>query len=331
MRGPQSALYGSDAIGGVIQIITRSGGNAVGAGAVRSRQPRHAARARRDHRRRERLPLAGSAPTISRTTASPARPPTARPCRTTMAISRRRRRRSAGVTRKRRRSAGLDPVRRHRSRLTRRRTDRILRNRFGGVDTSRAAPPSASAAASRLMQPWFGASSRVRQRIEFDVADYDLQFKSAFGTSEGNTHRSHARDPDRRVGERGVRLLRRRRVARRKRRQHLHHRRHRRGRDPGRAQACSASSAKPAGTPPIARRFTAGIRGERIKRDALPGDPLAFQPRPDFPEETINSVNPKIAGIVRRSPRRHASARLRSAPASVRRMRSRSPSPTTPA
>jgi len=37
------------------------------------------------------------------------------------------------------------------------------------------------------------------------------------------------------------------------------------------------------------------VRGECITRDALPGDPLAFTPRPDFPEETITSVNPKIA------------------------------------
>jgi hypothetical protein len=43
------------------------------------------------------------------------------------------------------------------------------------------------------MQPWFGASSRVRQRIEYDVADYDLSFTSPFGVSDGNTHRSHAR------------------------------------------------------------------------------------------------------------------------------------------
>ena len=28
---------------------------------------------------------------------------------------------------------------------------------------------------------------------------------------------------------------------------------------------------------------SAGVRGERIHRDALPGDPLAFTPRPDFP------------------------------------------------
>ena len=40
---------------------------------------------------------------------------------------------------------------------------------------------------------------------------------------------------------------------------------------------------------------SAGIRGEHITREALPGDPLAFQPRPPFPQETINSVNPKIA------------------------------------
>jgi outer membrane receptor protein involved in Fe transport len=42
--------------------------------------------------------------------------------------------------------------------------------------------------------------------------------------------------------------------------------------------------------------IVAGIRGERINRDALPGDPFAFTPRPDFPEETVTSVNPKIAG-----------------------------------
>jgi outer membrane cobalamin receptor len=41
--------------------------------------------------------------------------------------------------------------------------------------------------------------------------------------------------------------------------------------------------------------LTAGLRVERISRDALPGDQDAFAPRPDFAEETIVSVNPKIA------------------------------------
>ena len=41
--------------------------------------------------------------------------------------------------------------------------------------------------------------------------------------------------------------------------------------------------------------ITAGVRGERITRDALAGDPLAFTPRPAFPDETLTSINPKIA------------------------------------
>ena len=44
VRGPQSALYGADAIGGVVQIITRSGGAPSRSGPRRGRQPRDAAR-----------------------------------------------------------------------------------------------------------------------------------------------------------------------------------------------------------------------------------------------------------------------------------------------
>ena len=66
-------------------------------------------------------------------------------------------------------------------------------NRYSGVDTISRGTTKRVGGGARLMQPWFGASSRVRQRIEFDDADYDLTFKSAFGTSDGNTHRSHAR------------------------------------------------------------------------------------------------------------------------------------------
>jgi len=145
---------------------------------------------------------------------------------------------------------------------------------------------------------WFGASSRVRQRVDFDIADYDLSFKSRFGVSDGNTHRSHARvqtDVSANaafgfsggfewLGERG-----------------------------GSTFITSGPDAAPT---PIERgvlgifgearwnagdraTVTGGVRGERITRDALPGDPLAFTPRPAFPEETINSVNPKIAASFR--------------------------------
>ena len=45
VRGPQSALYGADAIGGVIHVITRAGG-AAAHGLHGDGQPRHAARHR---------------------------------------------------------------------------------------------------------------------------------------------------------------------------------------------------------------------------------------------------------------------------------------------
>ena len=39
---------------------------------------------------------------------------------------------------------------------------------------------------------------------------------------------------------------------------------------------------------------TAGIRAERIARDALAGSPDAFAPRPDFASDVVTSVNPKL-------------------------------------
>jgi len=40
---------------------------------------------------------------------------------------------------------------------------------------------------------------------------------------------------------------------------------------------------------------TAGLRVDGIRRDALEGDPNAFAPRPPFPADTVVSANPKIA------------------------------------
>ena len=40
---------------------------------------------------------------------------------------------------------------------------------------------------------------------------------------------------------------------------------------------------------------TGGVRAERITRHALAGDPDTFSPRPDFADDTVVSVNPKIA------------------------------------
>ena len=40
---------------------------------------------------------------------------------------------------------------------------------------------------------------------------------------------------------------------------------------------------------------TAGIRLDDIRRDALEADPLSFAPRPPLPEDTVVSVNPRLA------------------------------------
>jgi outer membrane receptor protein involved in Fe transport len=141
----------------------------------------------------------------------------------------------------------------------------------------------------------------VRQRVEIDSADYDLTFVSPFGTSEGTTSRTHVRVQSDVAAtpafgfSGGVEWL---------------------GEEGGSTFITDGT----AGEVPVERAvlglfaegrwnagdrasLTAGLRGERITRAALPGDPMAFQPRPDFPEETINSVNPKIAGAFRLSDR----------------------------
>ena len=65
--------------------------------------------------------------------------------------------------------------------------------RYSGVDTVARNTTSRVGGGVRWVQPWFGALSRVRQRVEFDRADYDLGFVSRFGPSTSSTTRSHAR------------------------------------------------------------------------------------------------------------------------------------------
>jgi len=47
---------------------------------------------------------------------------------------------------------------------------------------------------------------------------------------------------------------------------------------------------------PAARlSVAAGARVERLRRDALPGNPSPFSPRPAFPDEVVTSINPRVA------------------------------------
>ena len=293
VRGPQSALYGSDAIGGVIQVITRSGGAPSARAQVEtgSRAMRRVAGATTGEVNGLRWQAgaqyfedegftgtAANGQSVSNDDGNQGE--------ATAALGWRHASSGSDVQGSIRyldsdRGSpgpyGSDPA-----------------NRYAGVNTASRTATTRLGGGARWVQPWFGASSRVRQRVEFDAADYDLHFTSQFGPSDGSSSRKHARVQTdfaasssfgvsggfEWLGERG------------------------------------SSTFITAGSPPVATpveravlgifgegrwnagdraTVTAGIRGEHITRDALPGDPLAFQPRPDFPEETVNSVNPKIA------------------------------------
>ncbi len=294
VRGPQSALYGSDAIGGVVHVITRSGGRPSAQAQVEggSRGMRRASGATTGEVNGLRWQAganyfedAGFTGPSTSLGASNVSNDDAKESQVTGSLGWRHASSGTDIQgsalyvdtdRGSPGPYGSDPAK-----------------RYGGVDTVSRGKTERIGGGFRWVQPWFGAGSRVRQRVEFDVADYDLHFKSKFGTSEGNTHRAHARvqtdvAANAAIGfSGGFEWL-------------------------GERGGSTFITAGTRGEIPVKRgvlgifgegrwnagdraTITAGVRGERITRDALPGDPLAFTPRPDFPEDTINSVNPKIA------------------------------------
>ena len=292
VRGPQSALYGSDAIGGVVQIITRSGGQPSAQAQIEGggRDMRRASAATTGDVNGVRWQLGANYFEDAGFTGAAAN---ARPVSNDDAQERQ----ASGSIGWRHTASGADLLGSRFYVDTDRGSAGAYGSdpakRFSGPDLVSRGTTKRTGGGLRWFQPWFGANSRVRQRVEFDAADYDLTFKSAFGTSEGNTHRAHARvqtdvSANAALGfSGGFEWL-------------------------GERGGSTFITAGTAGEIPVKRgvlglfgegrwnagdraTVTAGIRGERITRDALPGDPLAFTPRPDFPEETITSVNPKIA------------------------------------
>ena len=306
LRGPQSALYGSDAIGGVVSIITRSGGKPSAQAQIETggRDMRRAAGATTGEVNGVRWQLGANYFEDAGFTGTGANGKT-------VSNDDSQESQASGSIGYRNASRGTD-LQGHVQYLD---TERGSPGAFGsdpahrftGPDTVSRGTTRRVGGGARWLQPWFGAGSRVRQRVEFDVADYDLTFKSQFGTSEGNTHRAHARvqtdvAANASLGfSGGLEWL-------------------------GERGGSTFITAGTAGETPVERgvlglfgearwnatdraTVTAGVRGERISRDALPGDPLAFTPRPAFPGETINSVNPKIAAsfLARQGTRLHGS------------------------
>lgn len=142
-------------------------------------------------------------------------------------------------------------------------------------------------------QPWSGAASRVRQRTDASLADFDGNFLSPFGKSESSTRRvSFRTQTDAALHaalgvSAGIEVL-----------------RERAGSTFITGEAFEAipverlvvgyfGEARVAGG---ARwSLAGGVRVEQIRRDALAGNPSVFSPRPPFDEQSIVSVNPRVA------------------------------------
>jgi outer membrane cobalamin receptor len=161
------------------------------------------------------------------------------------------------------------------------------------------------------MQPLGGPSSRVRQRTDVGVTDFDSNFVSPFGASESDTRRVAFRtQTDAALAtELGISA----------------------GLEMLREQAGSTFITGEVFEPiPVKRlvggyfgelrysptmRLSAagGVRVEQIRREALASNPSTFSPRPAFPQETIVSANPRLAlgYLLRGGNGARASTRLR--------------------
>jgi outer membrane cobalamin receptor len=164
---------------------------------------------------------------------------------------------------------------------------------FTGVDRVSRGKTNRRQAAVLWTQPWTGPAGRIRQRSDASVTDFDGSFVSPFGASESETQRLTFRtQTDAALNtafgvSAGVELL--------------------------REQAGSTFITDATFEPIPVNRLVAGYFGEaryapgarlslaggvrldQIRRDALPANPSPFSPRPAFDDESITSVNPRVA------------------------------------
>ena len=308
LRGPQSALYGSDAIGGVVSDHHAQRRPAVGAGAGRNRQPRHAARRGRDDRRGQRLALAGR-----------------RQLFRGRRLHRHGRERRDRVERRCAGDAGVG-IDRLAARGERHRTCRAS---LQYVDTERGSPGAVRIGSG---------ASLLRRR--HGVARHDQARRRRRALDAAVVRRRQPRPPARRVRRRRlrpelqepVRHVGGQHASRARARADRRRRPTPRSDSPAASSgsasaaaapsspparparfpssaACSASSARRAGTPPIARPSPPACAASASRAMRCPAIRSPSSRGRTFPEETINSVNPKIAASFAIA-RRHAPARL---------------------
>lgn len=288
VRGPQSALHGSDAIGGVVQIITAQGGplTAAASGEAGGR----AARSGRASVRGGARSWYGAASTAYDREAGFTGPaadgtPVSNDDGTVAQL--------AG-TLGWRHAAGSDLAGSLQFIETERGSPGPYGSNpagnFGGVDRLARGLTRRRSAALRFTQPLGGPASRVRLRTDVDTADFDLEFRSAFG-SRGETGRRHARVQLDAALSPAVAVS--------------------AGVDGVREHGASTYITDGTTAIPVERRglagfaearwqpharlsVSAGARAEHLTRDALAANPVGFSARPAFAASTVTAVNPKL-------------------------------------
>jgi len=194
VRGPQSALYGADAIGGVVHVITRHGGPPTASALIET-----GSRATR----RLQAGTTGSAAAFRWQAggdyfADDGFTGTA-PANGEQVSNDDAREQQAWIGAGWRAERGTDVQGTLRYVETERGAPGPYgsdpADRFFGVDHISRGYTDRRAIGLRVMHPWTGPASRLRQRIDLDAADYDLSFLSSFdlSTSEADTRRVHAR------------------------------------------------------------------------------------------------------------------------------------------
>jgi outer membrane cobalamin receptor len=300
VRGPQSAVFGSDAVGGVVQIVTNGCGSrgdvgpacdrvdmSIEGGSLGSARARGAIAGARgaftwnasgEHAQTD--GFRGTAPATGETVSNDDG-----------------RVQHAGGAVGWRHEAGAEV--RGQSQFSF--TDRGFPGPFGSnpigayttVDRISRGETNRRQFGVQWMQPWGGAASRIRQRTDAAISDFDANFLSPFGASESSSERVAFRTQTDAsltsdVGvSAGVELL----------------------REQGASTFITGETFQPI---PVKRfvggyfgelryalgsrlSVAGGLRVEQIRRDGLEGNPSTFSPRPAFPAESTVSANPRLA------------------------------------
>lgn len=296
VRGPQSALFGSDAIGGIVQVTTRHGGPATGSATVEGGNE-HTWRVRAGGAAtRGQWSFGGGAEHVSTdgfTGIAPASGETVSndDWHSSNAAGNIAWTKSA-VTAVRGDVRWLDadggnpgpygsnPI-----------------GAFPGVDTVARGGDTDKQAGLSVNLPWGHVlEGRVQQRFSATIADLENRYHSSFGDSTFDTRRVTARaqtdiaasaSTGVSFGIEGINERARSTYVVGGLGQAIPIERHNIGTFAEIRQDIGARAS-----------VTAGLRVEHIHRDGLEGDPNGFSPRPPFPDDSVTSVNPRVAATV---------------------------------